>query len=39
MIMTTQEINLLIISIPMVLILLFAVGLVLHHKKEEREMA
>ena len=37
--MTTQEINTLIICAPLVLILLFAVGLVLHHRRQQKEMA
>ncbi len=37
--MTTQELNTLIICAPLVLICLFAVGLIIHHRREEREMA
>lgn len=37
--MTTQEINLLIISIPPLLIGLFAVGWTIRHRREEGEMA
>lgn len=37
--MTTQEINTLIICAPLVLICLFAVGLIIHNRREEKGMA
>ena len=37
--MTTQELNTLIICAPLVLVCLFAVGLIIHNKKEEKKMA
>ena len=37
--MSTQEINTLIICTPLVLSCIFAIGLIVHHRRQQREMA